>query len=364
MTRELAIEDLPDIARGAALLGTGGGGDPYLGRLLVEQEYHRGRRVCLLDLAEVADDALVIPSAGMGAPTVRVEKLPRGTEASLALRTLERHLGRAAEATMPIECGGSNSMVPLLVGAQLGLPVVDADGMGRAFPELQMQTFGVYGVSGSPLAFAGVHDERGILDAGADNRRLERLARGVTVQLGGTASIALFPMSGQDARRTAVPGTMTLALRIGRCLREARARHVDPFGALTELFKETMYEHARAIFHGRIVDVERTTTGGFARGRALIKAFGAESSLSLVFQNEHLIATVDGRLRAVVPDLITVLDVETAEPITTEALRYGQRVAVFAISAPPIMRTPEALAVFGPRQFGLDVDFTPFEELA
>src|SRR5919204_6493987 len=190
MARELRREDLADLARGAALLGTGGGGDPYLGRLLVEQEYQRGRTVQVVDPDELADDDLVIPTAGMGAPTVRVEKLPRGTEASLALRTLEEHLGRRADATMPVECGGSNSMVPLLVGAQLGLPVVDADGMGRAFPELQMQTFGVYGISGSPLAFSGAHDEHGILDTGRDNHRLERLGRGVAVRLGGTMSIA------------------------------------------------------------------------------------------------------------------------------------------------------------------------------
>jgi DUF917 family protein len=29
-----------------------------------------------------------------------------------------------------------------------------------------------------------------------------------------------------------------------------------------------------------------------------------------------------------------------------------------------MMRTPEALAVFGPRAFGLDYEFTPIEELA
>ncbi|MFD9888145.1 DUF917 domain-containing protein [Amycolatopsis sp. NPDC059027] len=362
--REVQAAELPDIATGAALLGTGGGGDPYLGRLLVRREYLRGRTVRLLDVAELPDDALVIPTAGMGAPTVRVEKLPNGDEASTALRTLEDHLGRRADATMPVECGGSNSMVPLLVGAQLGLPVVDADGMGRAFPELQMQTFGVYGISGSPLAFSGSHGERGVLDTGTDNVRLERLARGITVRLGGTASIAQFPMSAADVRRTAIPGTLTLALRIGRCLREAREGYRDPFGALANLFKETAYAHAAPVFSGRIVDVERRTTGGFARGSAVIESFVDDSVLELSFQNEHLVARVDGRVRVIVPDLITVLNAETAEPITTEALRYGLRVTVFAIAAPPIMRTPEALAVFGPRAFGIDADFAPVEELA
>ncbi|WP_228818494.1 DUF917 domain-containing protein [Nocardia transvalensis] len=359
----MTVADLPDIARGAALLGTGGGGDPHLGRLLVEQEFRRGRTVELLDPDEIGDDALVIPTAGMGAPTVGIEKLPRGTEAALALRTLERHLGRRADATMPIECGGSNSMVPLLVGAQLGLPVVDADGMGRAFPELQMLTFGVYGIPGSPMAFSGARDEHGVIDTGPDNLRLERIARSVTVQLGGTMDIAQYSMSGAQVRRTGIRNTLTLSLRIGRCLRESRERHRDPLQALTALFKETSYGYAAPVFAGRIVDVERRTTGGFARGRALIKSFADESILELSFQNEHLLARIDGRVRVVVPDLITVLSAETAEPITTEALRFGQRVTVYAISAPPIMRTPAALAVFGPRAFGFDIDFHPVEEL-
>ncbi|GDY28488.1 DUF917 domain-containing protein [Gandjariella thermophila] len=363
MARELHVEDLTDLARGAALLGTGGGGDPYLGRLMVEQEYLRGRTVTVIGLDELADDALVIPTAGMGAPTVRVEKLPTGREASLALRTLEEHLGRRADATVPVECGGSNSMVPLLVGAQLGLPVVDADGMGRAFPELQMVTFGVYGMSGSPFALTGVHGERGVLDTGPDNRRLEWLARGLTVRMGGTASTAGFAMSGAEVRRTAVPGTLTLAFRLGRCIREARERHRDPFQALTALFADTMYERAETIFRGRIVDVERRTTGGFARGRAVIQSSSDDSVLELEFQNEHLLARIDGKIRVVVPDLIAVVNAETAEPITTEGLRYGQRVGVLAIGAPAIMRTPEALSVFGPRAFGLDVDFLPMNDL-
>jgi DUF917 family protein len=62
-----------------------------------------------------------------------------------------------------------------------------------------------------------------------------------------------------------------------------------------------------------------------------------------------------------VPDLICVLEAESAEPITTEGLRYGQRVVVVGISTPAIMRTPEALAVFGPACFGLDEPFRPVE---
>ena len=39
---------------------------------------------------------------------------------------------------MCAEVGGFNSFEPLVTGARANLPVLDADGMGRAFPELQV----------------------------------------------------------------------------------------------------------------------------------------------------------------------------------------------------------------------------------
>jgi DUF917 family protein len=363
MPTELAVQDLHDLARGAAFLGTGGGGDPYIGRLMVERAMAEGGRVVVLSLDEVDDNAFIIPTAMMGAPTVMVEKIPRGDEAVIALQALEGYLGRKATATMPIECGGINSTMPLVVGARLGLPVVDADGMGRAFPELQMETFHVYGVPGTPMAIADEHGDSAIVLAG-DNQKMEWLARGITIRFGGSAHIAEYSMDGRTVKRVSVPGTLSLGIRIGRCLREARERHRDPFQALIELLADTPYRYGRVIFAGKVVDVLRRTTAGFASGRATVAALDGDAKLQLTFQNEHLVARVDGEVRGIVPDLICVLDVDTAEPITTEALRYGQRVKVMVVSTPEIMRTPEALAVFGPHAFGLDHDFQPIESFA
>ncbi|WNV77796.1 DUF917 domain-containing protein [Geodermatophilus sp. DSM 44513] len=361
MSWKLSSDQLPDLARGAALLGTGGGGDPFIGRLLVERAMAETGPVTVLDPEEVDDDALVIPTAQMGAPTVVVEKIPRGTEPVAALRALERHLGRRAQATMPIECGGINSMIPLLVAARTGLPVVDADGMGRAFPELQMETFSVYGVAGSPLAIAGENDETAIIDTGADNRRMESFARALTIRLGGVGHIAEYAMSGADVKRTAVPRTISLALSLGTAIREARAAHHDAVEALRTALRPTLYSHLRVLFRGKVVDVERRTVEGFARGRVRFAASGGDSSMDVEFQNENLVATVDGDVRCLVPDLIVVLEADTAEPITTEGLRYGQRVTVVGISTPDLMRTPEALATFGPAAFGIRHRFAPVE---
>ncbi|GAA2859528.1 DUF917 domain-containing protein [Microbacterium arabinogalactanolyticum] len=364
MSWELTAADLPDLARGATLLGTGGGGDPYIGKMLVERVLGDGS-ITILDPDELADDLFVIPTAQMGAPTVMVEKIPAGTEPTLALRTLEKHLGRTADATMPIECGGINSMIPLVVAAETGLPVVDADGMGRAFPELSMETFAVYGVHGSPLALAGERGEQVVIDTGDDDRQMEWLARGITIRLGGVGHIAEYAMTGADVRRTAVPRTISMALALGRAIRLAREEHRSPFEAIGATLASTLYPHLRELHVGKVVDVERRTTEGFAKGRAVIAPLGDDGeTLEISFQNENLIARRGGHLVAIVPDLICVVDHETAEPITTEGLRYGQRVRVLGISTPAMMRTPEALAAFGPSAFGLQEDFVAVEELA
>ncbi|MGA5761625.1 DUF917 domain-containing protein [Nonomuraea bangladeshensis] len=363
MGDDLTLEDVRDLAEGAALLGTGGGGDPYIGRMLVERQLRAGRRIHVIGVDELPDDALVLPSAMMGAPTVFVEKLPSGDGNLAALRALERHLGRSAAATMPIECGGLNSMMPLLLAAQADLPVVDADGMGRAFPELQMETFAVYGVPGSPMSIASDHGDVGIVEA-VDNRRMEHLARALTVQMGGAAYICDYPMDAATVRRTAIPGTLTLARRLGATLRRARQEHADPFAALSATLADTIYTHSRVLFAGKVIDVDRRTVDGFARGRVtLADAADDGDTLEIVFQNEHLVARRGGRVLAIVPDLICTLNSETGTPVTTEALSYGQRLTVFAISTPPIMRTPEALEVFGPAAFGLHEPYTPVEDL-
>lgn len=362
MSWELRAADLADLARGATLLGTGGGGDPYIGKMLVEQVLGEGV-ITVLDPGEIDDDLFVIPTAQMGAPTVMIEKIPAGTEPVQALRTLERHLGRTADATMPIECGGINSMIPLVVAAETGLPVIDADGMGRAFPELSMETFAVYGVHGSPLALAGERGEQVIIDTGDDDRQMEWLARGITIRLGGVGHIAEYAMTGAEVKRTAVPRTLSMALSLGRAIREAREGHRSPFAAIAEALSGTLYCHVRELYTGKVSDVERRTTDGFAKGRAVVSALDPAdgADLEILFQNENLIARQGGRVLAIVPDLICVLDSETGEPITTEGLRYGQRVKVLGISTPEMMRTPEALATFGPSAFGLDEPFVPVE---
>jgi hypothetical protein len=351
---DITKDDLQALGIGAAILGTGGGGDPYIGRLLAEDALASGP-VRIVTPEELDPDGYVFASAAMGAPTCVIEKLPAGHEPIVSFQALERRLGQKATAVCPMEAGGINSMIPLLVGARLNLPVVDADGMGRAFPELYMQTFHIYGLKGTPATLANEWSDVVTFETYSD-RQLESLARVVTIQMGGQAYLTHFPMRMSELAQSVVRGTLGFALGLGRTVMNARSHHQDPVTALLDKAQSPPYRGAAIAFKGRITDVWRRTTQGFAKGEATIRGSGpwTGSESHIRFQNENLEARVDGHRVASVPDLITVLDEETAIPITTEYLHYGQRVSVLVLGAPEVLVTPEALTVIGPESFGLE----------
>lgn len=356
---KITATDVEDIALGAAVMGTGGGGDPHVGKLVATQAIEEHGPVDLLDPAALDPDDLVIPTAQMGAPTVSHEKPPGGHELDRSFERVEAEVGREAVATMPIECGGINSTFPIAVAASQGIPLVDADGMGRAFPELQHETFNIYGVSGTPAAVSDAHGNVCVLET-VDNRSLEWLARGVTVRMGGVGYLADYPMTGAQVRETAIPGTMSLVRDLGDAVRNTDGEVVE---AIAEVTAGSIYGRARRLFAGKITDVVRRTRRGFVFGHVVIEGLGDDegAAMQIEFQNENLAATVDDDYVATVPDLITVLDRETGEPVPTERLRYGARVQVIGIPTPELMRTSPALEVWGPRTFGIDADFHPLD---
>ncbi|WP_321392451.1 DUF917 domain-containing protein [Emcibacter sp.] len=356
--------NLEDFIRGSAFLGTGGGGDPYAGRLMLKQVLDEGRTVTIVDPKDFDDAKTAINILTMGAPTVINEKIPSGPANVAALRQAEQYLGYKVDAVMPVEAGGINASMPLVVGALTGLPVIDADGMGRAFPELQMTTYNVAGLSSNPNVIADDKNSVATIST-VENVDAERYCREICVRMGGIGQMACYPLTGRQIKDHAVLNTITLAVDIGQAIREAREAHVNVVDALINFLEsEKISRIARVLFDGKVTDLLRETKGGFSVGRVILDDLqNSDSKLEVVFQNEYLIAFKDSTPVAMVPDLICIVDRETGEPITTENLKYGQRVKVIGVSVPDVMRSPEALAIFGPAGFGLDVDYEPIERL-
>jgi DUF917 family protein len=54
--REVTLDDIEGLAVGAWILGTGGGGSPYLGLLNMRRLYAEGQRVELISPLDLADE--------------------------------------------------------------------------------------------------------------------------------------------------------------------------------------------------------------------------------------------------------------------------------------------------------------------
>lgn len=356
--RKIDIDDIDDIALGSSLLGSGGGGDPYMGRLEAIAAVKERGPVTLLNVDEVPDEWTVVPICGVGAPTVSLEKGTNGIEYPKARAMMERMIGRKVDAFLLSEAGGMNSMVPISAAARAGLPLINADGMGRAFPGIQQDTFTLNGVSTNPFVIA---DEKGnctVLHT-IDNDWTERIGREITTASGGQVTTLASPMSGKKMKTSVVVGTVDYAQKLGRIIRTA----VDAEGEPPEEFflRES---GAYRFFKGKMTDVLRETRDGFNFGKVLLEGVGEDKGLTAAveFQNENIYAEVEGDIVATVPDLICFVDAATFTPITTEHLKYGKRALLVALPCDPAWRTPGGLKLAGPRWFGLDVDYRPLEE--
>ncbi len=356
MKRLLDPVALHALARGCAVLGAGGGGDTYLALLQALQATEDFGPAALVDVDELPDDALIMPCGSIGAPTVSMEKIENGDEGERLRDHLQYLTGRRVAALMAGEIGGGNGVLPVCWAARMGLPLVDADGMGRAFPEVPQVTMQLAGISPSPAVMT---DERGnlVIFQAISGHWMERLERAAAVEFGGAASSTEFSLTAAQAREATVRNSVSLAIRIGAA---AIGAAVSPIAALIAEIG------AFRLVTGKVSDVERHTTSGFVRGSVVIEGLGEDAGrlIRLELQNENLVALEQGRVLASVPDLISVLDVETADAIATERIKYGQRVVVIAFACDPVWRTERGISITGPRAFGYDFDYLPVEELA
>ena len=224
--RTIGVDEINDIALGASLLGAGGGGDPYIGRLMAMQAVKECGPVTLIEPDEVPDDAFIAPCAMMGAPTVMTEKGGGKDDFDRLFDLVEQYSGKKIYATMPMEAGGVNSMLPIAAAARRGIPLVDADGMGRAFPELQMVTFTIGGASATPLAYSDEKGNAGVMN-NVSNKWTEDIARSITNIVGGQLMICLYTMSAKMCRDWGVSGIVTKSEQLGKAIRSIKEGLID-----------------------------------------------------------------------------------------------------------------------------------------
>ncbi|KAJ5078435.1 hydantoinase [Anaeramoeba ignava] len=358
----LEEKDIHFIATGAAILGSGGGGSPKINSIRAIEVIRSGKQIKIKSPKDIGDDEKYLMVAGLGSPAVAVEKIFSGEETQTSIEAMKNvynldHL----DGLIPAEIGGLNSLEPMIVGARMGLPTLSCDSMSRAFPQLNQVSFFIYGQDPFPCAISDERKNSVIVHHAQDSKSLEGMMRSlVAFNFGAIAGVALPVITGEMIKKYGFLNTIDQAWRIGKVIHQAKLQKVDPVKAIFN-----SGQNGKVIFVGKIFEIERRTTTGFAIGSVRVQGFDsfANSECKVDFQNENLIAKIDGKTVVTTPDIIVFVETLTAHPITTEDLRYGQRVSVLAFPAPPLLTNEKALAHVGPKAFGFkDEEYKPFAD--
>jgi hypothetical protein len=343
----LTAEDVDDLVRGATVLGSGGGGDWYAPRQMLVHALRRFGPVPLVEPGELDPAAPVMPIISAGTPSALVELLHSEHESAQLRDLVERFVwpGERCAAVLPIQPGPVNVMVPLVVAAQLGLPCLDADLMRRCFPAIEMTLFTLVGIRPSPLIAVDACGTSAVFEAASD-ATVSAMLRSCMPHLGLVALVSTYRVTAADCARAGATGGLSRCLAIGRALRTGApaARALAGFGAVP-------------LFTGVVTELLHRTTGGFPRGVLSIEDWDDPGRvLRIDFQNENLVATEDGVVMVTVPDLISLVDVNTGTVLQTVDIVVGQQVDVVAMPVGERWHTDAGIALAGPRAFGLETD--------
>ncbi len=362
-------QDIVDMCIGATVLGTGGGGSPELGISLLNDACDAGKEIKMVSVEDVPDDAIVVFPAGIGsiAPTeekkrydAEFKKKIMTAESPLlkALEIMESTVGQKIYGAVAVELGGYNTALAAFLGALAGIPFVDADTIGRAKPELEMQCLSLHQVPITPMVLVDVWGNTVIASQVDSYHTAEKIARSMAVIGGGTTAVRC-PMTGRRLKETILPGTVSKALEVGRTLRQANEQGRDPITAVINAVGGI------EIFRGIVTSYQWEDKGGFLWGNIRMNGENKYEAqeLRIWLKNENEISWLNDKPYVMTPDSLCIIDAVTGEPITNSQMKAGLRLGVFGIPAPPVFRTPEGLALVGPQHFDYDLAYVPIEKL-
>jgi len=349
-------QQLLDMVDGTAIFSAGGGGAPELGYGIVEKLVNDGYEVRLIEPNEVPEDAIVANFACVGATT------SVGYDSQAAVKTLkilEEYIGKEVFAVIPVELGGFNTLVAVDVAARRGVPVVDADGAGRAVPEVHLKVYTIDEIPLAPMAIADIRAKNVVIvKETADSKSAERIARVLATEWSHTAYTARRILTGTQVKYSPIQKSLSRAIKIGEILRTSK-NPIKSILAETEGYK---------LFQGRVVQISKETIGGFTWISVSIRGENEfeGSTFNFKAKNEVLIAYRNGKLVAMAPDIITPVRSENGKCVTAERIREGDSIAVLGLKAPEKWRTSKGIELWMEmlRRSGVTENYVPIEELA
>ncbi len=342
-------------------LFTACGGGEYSDHLPITLERHIEEEgpVDLVSLQDLEEGSRFLSVGVLG--SMLEASLQTGREGVQVLRRLCERQQLEFDALFTIEGSSLNVLFPILVAGLAGVPIVDGDCMGRAFPEFQMTTAQAMGERVVPMSLLTPGGEYYHFED-LENLIFEIKAREIVSHEGGIAYFSGFPLDTQGLRKILLPDTLSFVRDVGSCFLNPDS-YTRLLRNITDVSKNSLYGGAIELFVGTMEEIHTSHEGGRTWSRIVLAGTGdyGNSNLSLLAQNECLLAYRDDRVFAMVPDLITLVDLRTLKPLSLSALHSEMRIAVIGIPAPVRLKSRDMLNVLGPSCFGYSEEYIPIE---
>lgn len=338
MALALDRSDVPALARGLSLLGSGGGGATTMLELMLAQR-EQGWPVSLHDVADLDPATPCLGAAFAGSTILLGERLPGEAPFAPLVDAVERFLGTRIPAVCSLEGGGMNGLVPLLLAGSREL--VDADLTGRAVPGLDQMSLLVDQVGG--IVAACDTGAGGVALVRSDRPDdLEKVMRAAIIQAGGSGGVVFAGFTVGDLVEHAVHGGTARALELGRAFEASVAASGEALGAALG---------GRLLAEGRITAIEADPDDPYVQSIELQGHDGAVHRL--VARSEFLALLTDGRLESAAPDLVVALDAISREVLEVTELDLARTIAVLELPASDWWSRPERAARIAPSAYGL-----------
>ncbi|MDQ4502308.1 DUF917 family protein [Sinomonas sp. ASV322] len=339
MPTVLDRSQLPALARGFSLLGSGGGGTTTMLELMLGRA--AAWPISVEDPQDLDPSTPCLGAAFVGSTMLLGERLPGDAPFAPLIAAVERWLGQRIPAVCSLEGGGLNGLVPLAFAGER--VVVDADCTGRAVPGLDQMSLFVDRVPGVVVA----------CDTGAGGVMLvstpraidaERIIRSAIIQAGGTGGAVFAGFTVGDLLEHAILGNLRRALSLGQAYAASAQMPLHQLAAALG---------GRLLGHGRITAVEPDARDPHVK---CIELAGARGEVQrIVARSETLAFLTDGRLEASAPAVIAVLDAVSREVLEVTDLTFARPVAAIELPAPPWWAAePTRLRKVVPSAYGLD----------
>ena len=365
-------EDVTPFLVGMTTYGTGGGGNPETGRMLLEAGLAAGRTFQMVDPEDVPDDALICSGGIMGSvrrlrdESDEEHEDPESSAKMLvqAIRTMEEIKGRKVDYLIPFEVGGSNTPVIMSAASMLGIPTINADGVGRAAPETQMTIWIGKGISLTPMPVVAQDGNRVVVMNGNESTYADEIGRVVVVKGGGSAANAHYFMTGREMKECSCLHILSRALELGRAQlsdRQQGEAHLDTVRSMLG---------GKTLIRGVVRSEKGVDEGGFYLTELEVDGTGAWQGhqARLVLKNETMLIWVDGVLRCVFPDYIFMLDPATAVSVQTADIKAGMEIEFVGAPCDPrlaeTLKTEVGREAFSCARYGHpELTYIPFENL-